>query len=336
MRSQLHGRFLWMFVAMCVSHAVSPLECFAQQPPAPPAADAVIAQVDGAPIVYGELKREIAVALLGRPVPAGAEAFVEAQALEQLIGRRLLTARFRQLQIAPTPEELKRSEDNLTEQCRRLNITREEFLARNGMNAAQFEEFRYWEIAAERFAREQLTDEQLEKYFQDHKREYDGTELRVSHILLRVGGQQDQAGAEPATAKAQRIRQELLDKKLTFAEAAAKYSDGPSRETGGDIGFMPRRGRMLESFSAAAFRLQVGEISPPLATPFGIHLITVTEVKAGILTLGDVRETIYAAAKQYMFLALAAELRKTAKIEYTGITAHVDTATGRIVPAGAK
>ena len=117
---------------------------------------------------------------------------------------------------------------------------------------------------------------------------------------------------------------------------AAKYSDGPSREVGGDLGFIPRRGRMIESFSAAAFRLKSGEISPPVATPFGIHLITVTEEKRGELTLADVREPVHAAAKQVMFLALAAELRKGAKIEYSGLLPHIDAATGRIVPPEAK
>ena len=325
-----------VWLAACWATAASTGFVRAQRLPSDPADDAVVARVDEQPISYAEVKREIAAALKGRPIPPEALALVQAQALEQVIGRRLLVARFQQLQMAPTPDELKRSEENLAEQCRRLNLSREEFLARNGMTAADFEAFRYWEIAAERFAREQLTDEQLGRFFLDHRRDYDGTELRVSHILLRVEGRQDQGGPEQAIGKALRIRQEILERKLSFAEAAAKYSDGPSREVGGDLGFIPRRGRMIESFSAAAFRLKSGEISPPVATPFGIHLITVTEEKRGELTLADVREPVHAAAKQVMFLALAAELRKGAKIEYSGLLPHIDAATGRIVPPEAK
>lgn len=313
-----------------------PRAAVAQRLPSYPADDAVAAKVDDQPITYAEVKREIAAGLKGRPVPPDALPLVQAQALEQVIARRLLVARFRQLQMAPTPDEIKRSEENLAEQCRRLGISREEFLARNGLTADDFETFRYWEISAERFAREQLTDEQLGRFFHDHRRDFDGTELRVSHVLLRVEGRQDQGDPDRVIAKALQIRREVLEKQRSFAEAAAKYSDGPSREVGGDLGFIPRRGRMIEAFSTAAFRLQPGEISPPIATPFGIHLITVTDVKPGELTLADVREPVYAAAKQTMFLALAAELRKSAKIEYTGIVAHVDVATGRIVPAEAK
>ena len=68
---------------------------------------------------------------------------------------------------------------------------------------------------------------------------------------------------------------------MTFADAAEKYSAGPSRAKGGDLGFIPRHGIMVEPFARAAFVLAKGEISPPMATVFGIHLITVTDVKPG-------------------------------------------------------
>jgi peptidyl-prolyl cis-trans isomerase C len=57
-----------------------------------------------------------------------------------------------------------------------------------------------------------------------------------------------------------------------FEELAQKFSRCPSSKQGGDLGSFTR-GRMVEEFSTAAFALGVGEVSPPVRTQFGYHLI---------------------------------------------------------------
>ena len=59
---------------------------------------------------------------------------------------------------------------------------------------------------------------------------------------------------------------------MSFEEAAQKYSKCPSAAQGGSLGSFTR-GRMVPEFEEAAFQLKVGEISEPVKTQFGYHLI---------------------------------------------------------------
>lgn len=71
--------------------------------------------------------------------------------------------------------------------------------------------------------------------------------------------------------QAQDIVKKLADGK-TFEEMAVKFSKCPSRQRGGDLGEFGR-GRMVPSFEEAAFALKPGEVSAPVRTQFGYHLI---------------------------------------------------------------
>jgi parvulin-like peptidyl-prolyl isomerase len=116
--------------------------------------------------------------------------------------------------------------------------------------------------------------------------------------------------------RAREIRAAIEAGELTFAEAAARFSDAPSKDRGGDVGFFPRRGVMHEAFAAAAFALARDEVSQPVATPFGIHLIQVTGEKPGSKKLEEVREDVYRAAEARLFATLFASGKKRAKVEY--------------------
>src|SRR5690606_5126033 len=84
-------------------------------------------------------------------------------------------------------------------------------------------------------------------------------------------------GEEATLALAEELRQRLLDGE-DFAELAAEYSDDPgSATTGGDLGWFGH-GAMVAPFEEAAFSLEPGEISEPVQTDFGYHLIEVLEV----------------------------------------------------------
>ena len=298
--------------------------------------DAVVATVDGEPIRYLDVKRQIVTALRGRPIPAEALPTVQAQTLEQVIYRRLISADFRRRGMTPTPAEEAKHDQVFAAELARLGISRDEYLQRNRQTDADLVEFRYWDLCWAKFLGEQLTDKRLQTYFDAHRREYDGTEVRVSHILFRVEGRGDQATNAFAVAKATAIRQDIVEGKILFAAAAQRYSAGPSREQGGDLGYIPRRERMVEEFSSAAFRLKKGEVSPPVVTSFGIHLITVTEERPGNLTLVDVRDQITPPAAAELYRETGRNFRKTAKVDYSGAIAHLDPVSERLVPAGAR
>jgi parvulin-like peptidyl-prolyl isomerase len=127
----------------------------------------------------------------------------------------------------------------------------------------------------------------------------------------------------------------VVSGKLSFAEAAEKHSAGPSRHRGGDLGFIARYGPMVEAFSRAAFALQLDEVSRPVITSFGVHLIKCTDVQPGKQTWSDVRNRLEPAAIAEMLTTLSAELAKDAQIEYTGAMPYFNPATKKLVlPVG--
>ncbi len=98
--------------------------------------------------------------------------------------------------------------------------------------------------------------------------------IEVRHILL-VPDQID-GGEHQARQQAQQLREQIVDGEASFGELADTYSQGPGAGDGGNIGTFGR-GDLAESFEEAAFAQAVGEVSEPVETEFGIHLIEVLE-----------------------------------------------------------
>jgi parvulin-like peptidyl-prolyl isomerase len=162
----------------------------------------------------------------------------------------------------------------------------------------------------------ELGDAALAAYFDKHRRQFDGTQVRVSHIFLALPADAVESRIRETLDKAAKLRERIAAKEITFADAARQFSDGPSKQDGGDIGFITRRGEQTEAFAAAAFALTQGEISPPTRTPHGIHLIQCTEIKPGEKKLADVLEPVRDAATKELFRAWANRERPKGKIEY--------------------
>lgn len=124
-----------------------------------------------------------------------------------------------------------------------------------------------------------VDDAAVEKYFNEHKGDYEV--LKARHILIRVKGAPMQAIAgkpeltdEEALAKAQAIRKRLEAGEDFATVAKAESDDAGSGAQGGDLGEF-RRGMMVPPFEAAAFAAKVNEVTEPVKTPFGYHLIKV-------------------------------------------------------------
>ena len=91
----------------------------------------------------------------------------------------------------------------------------------------------------------------------------DVQEVRASHVLVKT------------RKEAVQIKKDIQSGNITFEDAARQYSLCPSGQKGGDLGFFNRR-QMVQQFSDAAFDLKVGEISDPVGTQFGWHIIKTT------------------------------------------------------------
>ena len=108
-----------------------------------------------------------------------------------------------------------------------------------------------------------------------------GLPMRASHILLEYrmkwppAKQRHPRSREQAESQIDDIRNRIMDGE-SFSDLASTYSDCSSSRDGGDLGRFSR-GQMARRFSDAAFALEVGELSNPVATEFGVHLILRTE-----------------------------------------------------------
>jgi peptidyl-prolyl cis-trans isomerase C len=120
-----------------------------------------------------------------------------------------------------------------------------------------------------------------QQYFEQHKSEYETVHAR--HILIRVKGSQLPAAAgkkeltdEEALAKAQEIRKKILAGEDFATLAKTESDDVQTGAKGGDLGTF-RHGQMVPEFEQAAFGLTVGQVSEPVKTKFGYHIIKVEQ-----------------------------------------------------------
>jgi peptidyl-prolyl cis-trans isomerase D len=140
-----------------------------------------------------------------------------------------------------------------------------------------------------------VTDRDIESYYQGHRDEFkQEEEACASHILIKV--KQGEAKEGHADEEAKKVAQELLDQVKAgkdFAELAKKSSeDQGSAAQGGSLGCFGR-GRMVPEFENAAFSLGAGETSDLVKSPFGYHIIRVTERKDETFApLAQVKERI--------------------------------------------
>lgn len=119
-----------------------------------------------------------------------------------------------------------------------------------------------------------VEEEEILEYYNNNLKLFTKSEsIRASHILI-----EDES-------KAVGILSELKSG-LSFEDAALKYSSCPSKSEGGDLGYFTK-GNMVPEFEKEAFELEIGEISSPVKTQFGYHIIKTVDKKEGGLKLFD-------------------------------------------------
>ncbi|WP_457676152.1 SurA N-terminal domain-containing protein [Thiolapillus sp.] len=152
----------------------------------------------------------------------------------------------------------------------------------------------------------EVTEDKLRDYYRQHADEFQAPEERkLRHILVQVAEDADQATVDAARAKAEDLEGRLA-KGEKFEDLAREFSDDPgSREQGGDLGWISP-GVMAKAFEEEAYRLNKGQVSKPVRTPFGFHIIEVTDIRNADQTFEALRGEIEAAwrraqAEQILF-----------------------------------
>lgn len=135
-----------------------------------------------------------------------------------------------------------------------------------------------------------------EAYLVDQKRFNTPEQVRAEHILIAVNDKQSEAAA---LEKANNLYAQVKKDTKAFADIAKKHSDDPSvASNSGNLGFFPRDA-MVKPFSDAAFAMSIGEVSKPVKTSFGYHIIHVLERReAGLQPFDAVKQQLINEQKQ--------------------------------------
>jgi len=267
--------------------------------------DRVAAVVNSDIITLSELQKRTApeVARFAQessgPERAQKQSVAMKKALDAMIDEKLVDAELRELKVSigdkevdAAIEEVKKSYNLTDEQLR-------EAVAREGVTLSD-----YREQMRKQIGRYKLINEKVRKNVKvseaDVKSEYDRMtrsegqdyEVHIRHILVAIPRTATQAQVDEARRKAAAIATEARQPGVDFAELAKKRSEGSSSSDGGDLGFF-KRGTMVPEFEKVAFALKTGEVSDPVRTQFGWHVLKLEEIqKLGVKPLAEVRPEI--------------------------------------------
>lgn len=163
--------------------------------------------------------------------------------------------------------------------------------------------------------KEALTDEATHKVYDDAVKQLgEQQEVHARHILIRAAPGDEKAGKE-AEDKIKAVI-ERLKKGEDFAKVASDVTEDPSgKANGGDLGYFSKE-QMVPEFSDTAFKLEKGQISEPVKTQFGWHVIKVEDKRAkAVPKFEEVKPQIESYVTRKAQAELVTKLRAEAKIE---------------------
>lgn len=264
----------------------------------------VVARVGGVEIRLARVEAYLQRTVPGWPLALEQQEPLRAAAVEHLVNRQLVLQALHQQGIKATTAELEWKLDELRAELAEVGRKLDEYLVERDLTVDELRNDLDWELSWRKYLAKTLTEDRLAERFRSRPRDFDGTELHVAQILLPAEAKPSQLGGLPA---AEQLRDNLVSGKMEWSAAVREHSGSPSREREGDLGWIRRREPMPEVFSEAAFGLNVGEVSAPVVSKFGIHLIKCLDVRPGKQQLGDVRNDVYRVAMEEEFRRLAAE-----------------------------
>jgi len=236
---------------------------------------------------------------------------VKYQALDALIGQALITQEIKNRKITVPQQEINEeyqeivnlfpSEEDFKQQLTFMGWTEQ------ALKNALAEELKFARLQDQVAGEIVVPEEDIIAAYE---------EVKASHILIRPVGSDDEAWLA-AEEQAKELRATLTVE--NFAEMAQLHSADGSAANGGDLGFF-KRGQMISEFEEAAFALGVNEISDPVRSQFGYHIIMVTDRKDAVgeefeAARADIEAQLKKQISQERFVAWFEELRAAADVE---------------------
>ncbi|WP_299262045.1 peptidylprolyl isomerase [uncultured Kushneria sp.] len=270
-------------LSLALSLSVSPLATAAVQP-----LDRVVAVVNDEAIMSSDLDQRVS--QVRQQMQSRNIGMPDQEELRDQVLSRMITEQI-ELQMAERAN-LSVSDSDLNQAMRgvaqRNNMTLEQFVDRveqEGMSYAQVREQVRRELlitqVQQRSVASQvnISDREVDQYLKQAGSNAN-VQYHLAHILIAVPQAPTPQQAEAARQKAEQLRQSITSGQAKFQEVAAAQSDGPQALDGGDLGW--RSGAEMPSiFDDVVPRLSVGDVSEPIRSPSGYHLITLLDKRGG-------------------------------------------------------
>jgi peptidyl-prolyl cis-trans isomerase C len=256
--------------------------------PVPAQIPDIVARVNGEDVKKTELDMAIK-SLEDRArsaVPPEQRDTVYRQVLDRIVGFHLLVQEAKARKVVAPPWEVDSQLDQIKKQFPSEDAFKQMLQAR-GVTLEQLRADTAQTIAVNLMLKTELEPKILvseadsKKFYDENRPRFRQEDsVHASHILIRTGEQADAAAKAKAKTQADDLLAQIK-KGANFADLAKKFSQDPGSATnGGDLGFFSK-GQMVPAFEQAAFGLKPGQTSGVVETPFGYHIIHVSETKAG-------------------------------------------------------
>ncbi|MFP4117356.1 MAG: peptidylprolyl isomerase [Candidatus Woesearchaeota archaeon] len=238
----------------------------------------VAATVDGQEIYVSEVEEHF------ENIPEQMRAgMTEEVLLDQLISQEVLIQEAEKQDITVSEEDIDEELDYAMDQAGWSSEEFEEVLAAQGMTKDDLRDLYRVSIVIDELIQQKVLDgiditrDDVAEFFEQNKEEFTPSddEVRASHVLISTEQREEEEARE--------IAEEVVEKARDgedFAQLVSEYSDDPSAEQNeGDLGFFTES-EMVPEFSEAVFSLnETGEISEPIKTDFGFHVIKLTDMR---------------------------------------------------------
>lgn len=272
----------------------------------------VIVDVNGTTITAGD----VAFAMSTRQVASEDRAEREPKLIEELIDRQLVRGFLAKRKFIAPADELAFQIQQAEDVIKKHEKDPATFLSKLGYTPERLKSELGLPLAWQAYVRHTITLPQTKEYFEQHRAELDGTQLRARQIFLKRSSKPDESDLVAKTKRLKELRSQIVAGKIRFEDAAKAHSESPTKEQGGDVGTFGFRGKLPSPVTRAAFDLKVNEISEPVVSAFGVHLIQVTERTPGELSLEDVRPQIMERLSDQLWADTVSRERKVASIQF--------------------
>lgn len=317
--------WMWAGLGSAALLAGTATAAHAQGAAAPPAPTTATAPVRPAAVVNGEAvtraELDAAIKQVGRdPILLGEDQRrAQQKAVLDILVDNLLLQQFLAKYAPPVSvADVNARVADFTARLQKANKTFPDYLKETDQTEGTFRGDLAQSMRWENYAKAKVTDADLERYYQENKDFFDGVLVRVSHIEMRLPANATDADRAKARQQLTELRGALAAGTIDFAETAKKISQSPTAADGGDMGYVPRKFMVDEAFARAAFSTPVNGVSEVVQSSYGLHLIKVTDRKAGVPSdFAKIKDDVRQVCTEEMRMKLLEDLRKSAKIEIT-------------------